>query len=198
MTPDSTPLLRTGDDGWRVYAHGDKTLTVNHGVTNGQYHQPHEDYDMRIYPSGWRSAGYSGGTAATGWELPGTTQPFRRMASKGIAGIRLDTVAAAAFRTLPHSVDGSCYVVDFGAIIQGGLNATFVAGVDGERVTVYAGETLYPDGTVKWWEDDLNDTEYRDVQCLRFDTPLSSLASDNAVTTVPERVVYISLLDISC
>ena len=166
-TPMSTPLLRTGDAGWRVYARGDRALTVNHGVTNGQYHQPHEYWDMRFYPNGWRSVEFGDETVTNGWELPETTPPFRRMVSKGIAGIRLDTIAAAAFYPLPRSVYGSCYVVDFGAIIQGGLNATVVAGVDGERVTVFAGETLHPDGTVKWCEDNLNDTEYHDVWTLR-------------------------------
>ena len=89
------------------------------------------------------------------------------MARKGIAGIRLDTVAAASFRLLPPSASGSCYVVDFGAIIQGGINATFANGKDGQQVTVFAGETLNLDGTVKWWEDNLNDTNYRDVWTLR-------------------------------
>ena len=35
-----TPLLKTGDDQWSVWADGDRALSVNHGVTNGQYHQP--------------------------------------------------------------------------------------------------------------------------------------------------------------
>jgi hypothetical protein len=207
---------------------------VNHGVTNGQYHQPHEFYDMRFYPSGWRSTEYQyqyqhqhynesepseeisdaedaakDAAAATSWVLPRTTLPFVCMASKGIAGIRLDTVSAASFHMLPldHTVppDASsnrssfaanakavafdtplrgpqelpptsaaastttttCYVVDFGGIIQGGLNVTFAAGQAGQQVTVYAGETLYADGSVKWWEDNLNDTEYRDVWTLR-------------------------------
>lgn len=48
-----------------------------------------------------------------------------------------------------------------------GINATFIAGKDGQQVTVFAGETLRPDGTVKWWEDNLNDTEYRDIWTLR-------------------------------
>jgi alpha-L-rhamnosidase len=162
-----TPLLRTGDDGWRVYTQGDSALTVNHGVTNGQYHQPHEFYDMRFYPNGWRSTAYSG-TGDSEWVLPRTTLPFARMASKGIAGIRLDTVAAAAFHILPSTVaTGGCYVVDFGGIIQGGLNATFANGTDGGQVTIFAGETLHTDGTVKWWEDNLNDTDYRDVWTLR-------------------------------
>ena len=176
-TAAATPLLRTGDDGWRVYAHGDRALAVGHGVTNGQYHQPHEFYDMRFYPSGWRSAEYAmndgagagAGGAVDSWAPPRAVAPFARLASKGIAGVRLDTVAAAAFRALPpgSGSGSSCYVVDFGGIMQGGLNATFAGGRAGQQVTVYAGETLHPDGTVKWREDNLNDTAYRDVWTLR-------------------------------
>ena len=71
----------------------------------------------------------SAGTGGNSWVLPRIAPPFARMASKGIAGIRLDTVAAASFRMLPRSADNgdsssssstSCYVVDFGGIIQGG------------------------------------------------------------------------------
>lgn len=169
--PGTSPpavLLATGDGLWRAYLDGDRALTVDHGVTNGQYHQPHEFFDMRFYPDGWRSPGYGGGEAGAGrWPPARATAPFARMASKGIAGIRLDTVVAASFRMLPRSAAGSCYVVDFGAIIQGGLNATFTNGRDGQQVSVFAGETLYPDGRVKWWEDNLNDTQYRDVWTLR-------------------------------
>ena len=65
--PSATaPLLHTGDGGWRVYADGDKALSVNHGVTNGQYHMPHEFYDMRHYPHGWRSSGYAPSSASAG------------------------------------------------------------------------------------------------------------------------------------
>ena len=56
------PLPRTGDADWRVWGDGDLALTVNRGVTNGQYHQPHEFYDMSHYPSGWRSADYVEGS----------------------------------------------------------------------------------------------------------------------------------------
>jgi alpha-L-rhamnosidase len=49
----------------------------------------------------------------------------------------------------------------------GGLNATFTSSEAGWAVTIFAGETLYADGTVKWWEDNLNDTQYRDVWTLR-------------------------------
>jgi hypothetical protein len=54
-----------------------------------------------------------------------------------------------------------------GAVIQGGLNVTFAEGRAGQKVSVFAGETLHPDGTVKWQEDNLNDTEYHDVWTLR-------------------------------
>jgi alpha-L-rhamnosidase len=182
--PSATaPLLHTGDGGWRVYADGDKALSVNHGVTNGQYHMPHEFYDMRHYPHGWRSSGYAPSSASAAaphakkWIAPRVTQPFSRMSSKDIPGIRMVTVAAASLRELPPSPssssstaagggDGSCYVVDFGAIIQGGLDLTIVHGKAGQLVTVFAGEVLYKDGTVKWWEDNLNDTEFRAVWTL--------------------------------
>ena len=140
---------------------------------------------MRFYPHGWRSIAYTPtpgsngmGVGVGGWVLPRTAPPFGRMDAKGIAGIRLDTVAAATFHILPRSPSsaaGSCYVVDFGAIIQGGINATFAAGRDGQQVTVYAGETLHPDGTVKWWEDNLNDTEC--VTTLSRPTTLSRLTT---------------------
>ena len=172
----STALLRTGDDGWRVYTDGDRALSVSHGVTNGEYHMPHEFYDMRHYPHGWRSPEYTVGTASKAdprsaqWITPTVTRPFGRMSSKGIPSIRMVTVAAASLRVLPHSSSsppsGGCYVVDFGAIIQGGLNLTIVHGKAGQQVTVFAGEVLYDDGTVKWWEDNLNDTEFRSVWTL--------------------------------
>jgi hypothetical protein len=130
--PSEPPLLRTGDGGWLAYGGGDQLLTVNHGTTHGQYHQPHEFYDMRYAPEGWRSPEYhanGGGAAAAAdhadddkahlWESATVTAPFGRIASKGAAGIRLDTVAAAGFHSLPHSAAGDCYVVDFGGIIQG-------------------------------------------------------------------------------
>lgn len=41
------------------------------------------------------------------------------------------------------------------------------AGKAGQQVLVLAGEVLYPNGTVKWWEDNLNDTEFRSVTTLR-------------------------------
>eukprot|EP01052_Picozoa_sp_SAG31_P028843 SAG31_NODE_2819_length_5041_cov_10.089235_4_plen_447_part_00 len=161
-------VLRTGDDLWWVYADGDLALTVDHGVTQGQYHQPHEYYDMRFYPHDWRLANYV--DTDERWTQPRTTAAFARMESKGAAGIRMDTVTAAGFYFLAPSVAGRCYVVDFGAIIQGGINATFEQGQSGQHVTVFAGETLQPDGSVKWWEDNLNDTEYHDVWTLRDGT----------------------------
>lgn len=122
---------------------------------------PHEFYDMRRYPHGWRLPEYTGADFGSGsssssisgsnaasisssgsgstsssisvsgagagsgkWVAPSVTAPFARMASKGIPGIRMDTVSAASFRALPPSLAGGCYVVDFGAIIQGGLNFT--------------------------------------------------------------------------
>ena len=155
------PFLRTGDAGWSVWADGDRALSVNHGVTNGQYHQPHEFYDMRFYPdSQWRS---DSRLSRSGWVAPRTAPPFQRLSSKGIAGIRMETVSAASFRR----ISPDCYVIDFGAIIQGGLCVTFVRGQAGQRVTVFAGEVLYADGSVKWWEDFLNDTNYRAVWTLR-------------------------------
>ena len=76
----------------------------------------------------------------------------------------MEYVAAASFRALAST---DCFVVDFGAIIQGGIVATFARGKAGQQVTVFAGEVLYSDGSVKWWEDFLNDTEYRAVYTLR-------------------------------
>ena len=34
-------VLKTGDAGWAVWAGGDLALSVNHGVTNGQYAPSH-------------------------------------------------------------------------------------------------------------------------------------------------------------
>ena len=34
-------VLKTGDAGWAVWADGDLALSVNHGVTNGQYAPSH-------------------------------------------------------------------------------------------------------------------------------------------------------------
>ena len=163
------PLLHTGDGGWSVWGGGDRALSVDHGVTNGQYHQPHEFYDMRHYPDyAWRSAAAlpPPSSGAAGWVAPHIAPPFTRLSSKGIPGIRMETVAAASFRALQQRGEG-CYVVDFGAIIQGGLDVTFLHGEAGQCVGVFAGEVLYADGSVKWWEDDLNDTEYRAVWTLR-------------------------------
>lgn len=163
------PLLKTGDAGWSVWGGGDRALSVNHGVTNGQYHQPHEFYNMQHYPdSDWRSssaAAAGAAAAAAGWVAPRTAAPFQRLSSKGIAGISMETVSAASFRQLREPAD--CYVVDFGAIIQGGLDVTFLHGEAGQQVSVFAGEVLYPNSTVKWWEDNLNDTDYRAVWTLR-------------------------------
>ena len=91
-----------------------------------------------------------------------------------------------------------CYVVDFGGIIQGGLNVTFATGHAGQQVTVFAGETLYADGSVKWWEDNLNDTEYRDVWTLRegrqtitsheyFDEHLNNIQCSEICTLINEK-----------
>ena len=77
------------------------------------------------------------------------------------------TSASTTTNTTTTTTTFPCYVVDFGGIIQGGLNVTFATGHAGQQVTVFAGETLYADGSVKWWEDNLNDTEYRDVWTLR-------------------------------
>ena len=93
-----TTLLRTGEaSGWSSFANGDRALTVDHGVTNGQYHQPHEYYDMTHYPSDWRSPEYEPESAVE-WAKPRETAtgPFLRIAPKGIAGISMANVAAAA------------------------------------------------------------------------------------------------------
>jgi hypothetical protein len=126
---------------------------------------------MRFYPdSEWRSEALLPQARAAGWVAPRAALPFQRLSSKGISGIQMKTVSAASFRALPSLSPQSpddCYVVDFGAIIQGGLEVTFLHGQAGRQVSVYAGEVLHADGSVKWWEDFLNDTDYRAVWTLR-------------------------------
>lgn len=170
-------IAATGDGEWQSFDKGDLALLpaahppgcqslCPHGdpeklcgacvIVGGRYNLMHENWDMRVLPSGWQNPGF---TPTADWSpaIKRTIGGFPRLTTKGIRAIALVphvpkflavTASGVGSYKCADGAPGFCYVVDMEREIQGGINVTFKAGVAGHQVTVMASETLLPSGAV--------------------------------------------------
>ena len=109
------------------------------GAGTGSYIQPHENMDMRVYPSGWRAAGYDDSSWALAVPQPALADA---LAAKEALPVSLRAIPAAGFTVLSEATDPATgaaryrYLVDFGKNLQGGVNMSFLGGAAGQTVEV--------------------------------------------------------------
>ena len=108
---------------------------------------PQENLDMQNYPFGWASPGFKAGggwsaaAVAKPFVLPLTNRPARPVA----------VYERASLSVKPHPGCTSCYLIDYGRELQGGVNLTFdCSAADscaaGHKVTLLLSEELTPAG----------------------------------------------------
>lgn len=113
---------------------------------------PHEFIDMRVYPTGWDLPSFNDSGWALAAEAPLFVLPLRNKPGRPVAVFARQAKAITAFDG-NVTVGGissacvSCYVIDFGSELQGGVNLTLNAIEAGHVVHVLLSEELRPDGS---------------------------------------------------
>ncbi|MCI8292663.1 MAG: family 78 glycoside hydrolase catalytic domain [Hespellia sp.] len=139
-------LTNTGTNrtSWRALsgdsAFGNNSVNVGSG---GYYMQAAENMNSKVYPHGWLKAEYS----LTGWNTPS--------AVNGCTSYQLEPYPSDninRYSVTPASVkqlSGNRYIVDFGREMIGSLSLNVNCNKE-QKISVYYGETLNDDGSVRY------------------------------------------------
>ena len=106
---------------------------------------PQEDIDMQRYPVGWTRPGFAAGPE---WQPGSPAPPFvLPLANRPARPIAMYTRRATTVTPSTAAGCRSCYVIDYGLEMQGGVELTLAAATAGHQVIVVLSEELAPDGT---------------------------------------------------
>jgi hypothetical protein len=124
---------------------------------------PQENLDMRRYPFGWTSPGYQASTAGCNqtstagcWGAAAITPPFvLPLANRPARPVAVFSRTPPSVTRWSNQSGGcrSCYLIDYGRELQGGVNLTMECGThrapncrSGHQVTLLLSEELTPSG----------------------------------------------------
>ncbi len=140
-------LTNSATDGWKVLdgtaAFGD----TGREIGTGEFKMPTEDINANYYPYGWQEINYDDSNWSTTLDKGPITDENSRILTPYSAENTLRFVTDEPTKKIERREDGTWFI-DLGKEIIGGLKVNLTSPKE-QQVTVYAGEQLNDDGTVR-------------------------------------------------